>query len=119
MRFHNLILYIVKAMVYDRYWQLDYKGGFPLNSKIKSKDVDFLFDAILQLQNRNECYLFFEDLLLVFRCLCKCYFLMKACHSHFLVLGIYGVQLHIPKHPIFLPLCESVSESLSVLSDSL
>ena len=43
----------------------------------------------------------------------------KSLHSHFLVLGIYRVQLHIPKHPIFLPLCESVSESLSVLSDSL
>jgi TrpR-related protein YerC/YecD len=33
-----------------------------LNSKIQSKEVDFLFDAILQLQNRDECYMFFEDL---------------------------------------------------------
>ena len=33
-----------------------------MNSKIKSKDVDFLFDAILQLQTRDECYMFFEDL---------------------------------------------------------
>ena len=33
-----------------------------MNSKIKSKDVDFLFDAILQLRNREECYMLFEDL---------------------------------------------------------
>ena len=33
-----------------------------MNSKIQSKEVDFLFDAILQLQNRDECYMFFEDL---------------------------------------------------------
>ncbi len=33
-----------------------------MNSKIKSKEVDFLFNAILQLQNEDECYQFFEDL---------------------------------------------------------
>ena len=33
-----------------------------MNSKIKSKEVDFLFDAILQLKNEDECYQFFEDL---------------------------------------------------------
>ena len=33
-----------------------------MNSKIKSKDVDFLFDAILQLKTREECYMLFEDL---------------------------------------------------------
>ena len=33
-----------------------------MNSKIKSKDVDFLFDVILQLRNREECYMLFEDL---------------------------------------------------------
>lgn len=33
-----------------------------MNSKIKSKDVDFLFDAILQLRTREECYMLFEDL---------------------------------------------------------
>ena len=33
-----------------------------MNSKIKSKDVDFLFDVILQLKNREECYMLFEDL---------------------------------------------------------
>lgn len=33
-----------------------------MNSKIKEPSVDFLFDAILQLKNREECYAFFEDL---------------------------------------------------------
>ena len=33
-----------------------------MNSKIKSKEVDFLFDAILQLKTREECYMLFEDL---------------------------------------------------------
>ncbi len=33
-----------------------------MNSKIKDKYTDFLFDAILQLKTREECYQFFEDL---------------------------------------------------------
>ena len=33
-----------------------------MNSKIKSPEADFLFEAILQLKNREECYRFFEDL---------------------------------------------------------
>lgn len=33
-----------------------------MNPKIKTEAVDFLFDAILQLQNKNECYEFFEDI---------------------------------------------------------
>ena len=33
-----------------------------MNSKIKDEQTDFLFDAILQLKNREECYRFFEDL---------------------------------------------------------
>ena len=33
-----------------------------MNSKIKSKETDLLFNAILQLQNEDECYQFFEDL---------------------------------------------------------
>ncbi|NLX61539.1 MAG: TrpR-like protein YerC/YecD [Tissierellia bacterium] len=32
------------------------------NSKIKSKQVDELFDAILSLKTKEECYKFFEDL---------------------------------------------------------
>lgn len=33
-----------------------------MDSKIKDKSVDFLFEAILNLQNLDECYAFFEDL---------------------------------------------------------
>lgn len=33
-----------------------------MNSKIKSDETDFLFNAILQLKDLDECYKFFEDL---------------------------------------------------------
>ena len=33
-----------------------------MSSKIKDQYTDFLFDAILKLQTREECYQFFEDL---------------------------------------------------------
>ncbi len=33
-----------------------------MNKKIKTEAVDSLFDAILCLKNREECYSFFEDL---------------------------------------------------------
>jgi TrpR-related protein YerC/YecD len=33
-----------------------------LNSKLKDPSVDFLFEAILTLKNKEECYAFFEDL---------------------------------------------------------
>ncbi|MCI8553759.1 MAG: TrpR-like protein, YerC/YecD [Clostridiales bacterium] len=33
-----------------------------MNSKIRDDNTDFLFDAILRLQSREECYQFFEDL---------------------------------------------------------
>lgn len=33
-----------------------------MNKKIRNESVDSLFDAILCLKNREECYVFFEDL---------------------------------------------------------
>ncbi len=33
-----------------------------MNKKIKTEAVDHLFDAVLLLENREECYNFFEDL---------------------------------------------------------
>lgn len=33
-----------------------------MSSKINSASVDFIFDAILSLQTREECYAFFEDI---------------------------------------------------------
>ncbi len=32
-----------------------------MNSKIRTEAVDYLFEAILQLKNKEECYIFFED----------------------------------------------------------
>lgn len=32
-----------------------------MNKKIKTEAVDFLFEAILSLENKEECYTFFED----------------------------------------------------------
>lgn len=33
-----------------------------MNKKLKTEAVDSLFDAVLSLENREECYNFFEDL---------------------------------------------------------
>ena len=33
-----------------------------MNNKIKTASVDFLFDAILSLKDKEECYIFFEDI---------------------------------------------------------
>ena len=33
-----------------------------MNSKLKNDSPDFLFDAILSLETKEECYRFFEDL---------------------------------------------------------
>ncbi len=33
-----------------------------MNEKLKEMNVEFLFEAILQLQTMDECYRFFEDL---------------------------------------------------------
>ena len=36
--------------------------GMAMNKKIKTEAVDRLFDAVLCLQSKEECYTFFEDL---------------------------------------------------------
>ena len=33
-----------------------------MNTKLHDENVDFLFDSILMLKDRDECYKFFEDL---------------------------------------------------------
>ena len=33
-----------------------------MDSKIQSKEMDLFFDAILALENKDECYKFFEDI---------------------------------------------------------
>lgn len=37
------------------------KGNMEMNKKIKTEAVDHLFQAILTLENPEECYSFFED----------------------------------------------------------
>ena len=38
------------------------KGDAHMVKKIRTESVDHLFDAILCLQNKEECYTFFEDI---------------------------------------------------------
>ena len=33
-----------------------------MNPKIHTEAVDYLFDAIMQLKSKEECYIFFEDI---------------------------------------------------------
>lgn len=33
-----------------------------MNDKLKNKELDYLFEAVLTLKNKVECYNFFEDL---------------------------------------------------------
>ena len=37
-------------------------GLYDMNKKIKTEAVDHLFEAVLSLESREECYSFFEDL---------------------------------------------------------
>lgn len=41
---------------------MQYRGYNIMNKKIHTKAVDQLFEAILALKNKDECYGFFEDL---------------------------------------------------------
>ena len=43
-----------------------------MSKKLKTEAVDHLFDAILCLQNREECYTFFEDVCTVNELLSFC-----------------------------------------------
>lgn len=38
------------------------KGGSVMSAKFKDANIDFLFEAILNLETLDECYDFFEDL---------------------------------------------------------
>ena len=33
-----------------------------MNPKIRTEAVDYLFDAIMELKSKEECYIFFEDI---------------------------------------------------------
>lgn len=53
-------LLCVKILVYQN--EIPQKGEIKVNSKLKNDSTDFLFDAILSLKNKEDCYRFFEDL---------------------------------------------------------
>lgn len=55
----TFILLCVKILMYKNCRNKEVKI---LNSKLKNESTDFLFDAILSLNNKEECYRFFEDL---------------------------------------------------------
>ena len=38
------------------------KEIFVLGKKMRTESIDYLFDAILSLKNKEECYTFFEDI---------------------------------------------------------
>lgn len=65
-----------------------------MNSKIKDENTDFLFDAILQLQSKEECYQFFEDLCTVSE--------LKALSQRIVVAKMLrrqaGIQRHCGRH---------------------
>lgn len=39
----------------------EWRNGDYMNKKIKTEEVDHLFEAILKLETPEECYMFFED----------------------------------------------------------
>ena len=41
---------------------MDREGEWQMNKKIRTEAVSHLFDAILSLRDREECYTFFEDI---------------------------------------------------------
>lgn len=65
--YFTFILLCVKILVYEnillaKFTETKIKGGNGLNSKLKNDSTDYLFKAILSLENEEDCYRFFEDL---------------------------------------------------------
>lgn len=57
----------VKILVYEnilfaKFMKTKIKEETVLNSKLKNDSTDYLFKAILSLENEEDCYRFFEDL---------------------------------------------------------
>ncbi len=73
-----------------------------MNKKIKSDAVDSLFDAILCLQNRDECYSFFEDL-------CTVNELLSMSQR-------FEVATMLKKHNTYLEIAEKTGASTATIS---
>ena len=44
------------------------KGDNAMSKKIRTEAVDYLFQGILSLEDKEECYTFFEDICTINRC---------------------------------------------------
>ena len=73
-----------------------------MNNKIKTPAVDFLFDAILSLKNREECYTFFEDI-------CTINELLSLSQS-------FEVANMLTKHNTYLEIAEKTGASTATIS---
>lgn len=60
--FRLLDLYRGKELARPKQYRGAKGIGIIMNSKLKNADTDFLFDCVLSLKTREECYDFFEDL---------------------------------------------------------
>ena len=62
--FLSALLYLCKVLQYYSVYWLTYftiNNEVEMNDKLRTPSVDHLFDAILSLKDRDECYKFFED----------------------------------------------------------
>lgn len=51
---------MIEFILYGVYWGVIYVPEY--KSKLQSEEMDFLFEAILNLKDKEECYKFFEDI---------------------------------------------------------
>lgn len=84
-----------------KYWMR--RGGFcTMNSKIHKEEVDHLFDAILTLKDREECYKLFSDI-------CTIKELMAMSQR-------YEVAMMLKKNMTYLDISRKVGASTATIS---
>lgn len=79
-----------------------FQGCIIMNKKIKNDAVDSLFDAILCLKTRDECYSFFEDL-------CTVNELLSLSQR-------FEVAAMLKKHKTYLEIAEKTGASTATIS---
>lgn len=62
LKLFTFVLLCVKILACENITETYCKEAVVLNSKLKNNATDFLFKAILSLDNEEDCYRFFEDL---------------------------------------------------------
>ena len=73
-----------------------------MNQKIRTEAVDHLFEAILSLKNKEECYIFFEDV-------CTINELLSLSHR-------YEVARMLREHRTYLDIAEKTGASTATIS---